>query len=642
AASTGLSATTNGYSGTSSDGWQDLMAHHTLTARYDAADTPGNLVQTAQVPVGTDTTFTLALGFGGSRAEAASNASTSLGQGWGPVSASYQGGWHSYLASLPPPPASVTSTGLTGRYETAVMTLKAHEDKTYQGAFVASLTIPWGEAVNADACCTAGYHAVWARDLYEIATAMIAAGDRGAADRALSYLFTVQERADGSYPQNTRLNGTPVFGGLQMDEVAFPIVLAWQLGRVDAASYGKVKASADYLVAHGPATPQERWEEAGGYSPSTVAAEIAGLVCAADIARRNGDTTAAAAYLATADGWQRAVDGWTYTTSGPLPGGSYYERIDDNGNPGDGHTLCIANGGGCHDERGVVDAGFLELVRLGVEPAGDPHVTSSLQVVDRTIRTATPEGDMWHRYNHDGYGETAAGAPFTGAGVGRLWPLLSGERGEYALAAGQPAAAAGHLATLAGAANQGGMIPEQVWDQPDAFGFTLGQGTGSATPLAWSMAQLVRLAVSVGAGRNVETPSVVAARYTGGDPNATENVTVTVPAATDSVERAVHLAGTLGALGGGLPDWDPAGVPMTRVGATHWRATLTGTAGAQLRYKYTLGDWEHVEKSASCAEIPDRALTMPAAGGQASRTDTVAAWRNVSPCGNGPTTATTS
>jgi glucoamylase len=384
------------------------------------------------------------------------------------------------------------------------------------------------------------------------------------------------------------------------------------------------QSRADFLVAHGPATPEERWEEAGGFSPSTIAAEVAGLVAAADVAQRNGDGASAGSYLAAADSWQQKVDAWTYTTSGHL-GSGYYERIDDNGSPNDGHTLCVANGGGCFDERDVVDAGFLDLVRLGVKPPNDVHVTSSLPVIDGTIRTHTPEGDLWHRYNHDGYGETSAGAPFTGAGVGRLWPVLGGERGEYDLAAGLPTAAAAALATMAGAANQGLLIPEQVWDQPDGSGFTLGQGTGSATPLAWSLAQFVRLAVSIAAGRNVETPAVVATRYV-----ATRVVTVTVPAGTDGTGRAVFMAGTLSALGSGLGDWAPAGLPMTRIDATHWTATLTGPAAAQLQYKYTLGDWDHVEKGAGCTEVGNRALTLNAG----SQSDTVANWRNVSPCGS--------
>lgn len=515
AVSGGFSAMSNGYSGAASDGYQDLMHNHRLTATYDQVSTPGNLVQTAQIPVGTDTTFTLALSFAGSRTQAQQTASASLNEGWDSVWTSYRDGWHSYLDSLHHPPASVTSTGLTEQYEVAVMVLKAHEDKTYRGAFVASLSIPWGNVTDADQCCTIGYHAVWARDLYQMATAEIAVGDVVAANRALDYLFDVQERPDGSYPQNTRLDGTPVLGSLQMDEVADPILLAWQLGRFDAAAYARIKPSAEYLARHGPQTPQERWEEASGYSPATIAAEIAALVCAADIATHNHDTAAASYYLRVADSWRSHLNAWTYTTSGHLDDGHYYVRVDDDGDPNDGHTLCLTNDGGCWDERDLVDAGFLELVRLGITPPDDTHVTSSLAVVDSTIKVNTPEGDMWHRYNHDGYGETADGAPFNGAGIGRVWPVLTGERGEYELAAGQATAAAGRLATMAGAANDAYLIAEQVWDRPSAHGFRFGEGTGSATPLAWAMAQFVRLAVSISAGHNVETPSVVAQRYQG-------------------------------------------------------------------------------------------------------------------------------
>lgn len=516
AVSGGFVSTSNGYSGTESDGFSDLSEHHGLTSTYDSASSPGNLVQTGQIQVSGDTTFTLALAFGGSRSEATNNAASSLDRGWDSVYSSYTGGWHSYLDTLHKPPASVADAGMSTQYNVALMSLKAHEDKTYRGAFVASLSVPWGEALDADHCCAAGYHAVWARDLYEMATAEIAVGDVVAANRALDYLFEVQQRPDGSYPQNTRLDGTPVFGSVQLDEIADPILLAWQLGRFDAAAYAKIKPSAEYITHHGPQTPQERWEEAGGQSPSTIAAEIAALVCAADIASRNGDSAAATYYLSVADSWRANIDKWTYTTTGHLGGGSYYERVDDNGNPNDGHSLCITNGGGCWDERDVVDAGFLELVRLGVKSPEDPHILDSLAVVDSTIRVRTPEGDVFHRYNHDGYGETGDGRPYTGVGIGRLWPVLSGERGEYALASGRPGEAADRLETMAGAANDGYLIAEQVWDRASAHGFVFGEGTGSATPLAWSMAQFVRLAVSIDTGRNVETPSVVANRYVKG------------------------------------------------------------------------------------------------------------------------------
>lgn len=512
AASSGFTQTTSGYSGTASDGFRDLTANRRLTSTYDAAEQPGNLVQTARVVVGQDTTFTLALGFGATRAESAQNASGSLNAGWSAVATSYQTGWHNYVSSLNPVPASAGGE-LRRQYLASVMSIKAHEDKTWRGAFVASLTHPWGDASNADACCQHGYHAVWARDLYQMATASLAAGDRAAANRALDYLLNVQRRPDGSYPQNTRLDGTPVWHGLQLDQVAFPTILAWQLGRTDAATYAKLKPSAEFISHNGPRTPQERWEEAAGYSPSTLAAEIAGLVCAADIARVNGDPGAADYYLRVGDEWQRNVESWTYTTTGTLASHGYYERIDGSGNPNDLAQLTIANGGGTWWEKDVVDGGFLELVRLGVKRADDPHVVNSLRVVDSTIRVAAPQGGLWYRYNHDGYGETSDGRPYTGAGIGRLWPVLTGERGEYAVAAGQ--AAGPYLTTMAGSSGDGLQIPEQVWDRADAHGFTFGQATGSATPLSWAHGQFVRLAVSIDAGRNVETPSVVAQRYAG-------------------------------------------------------------------------------------------------------------------------------
>lgn len=623
AASTGFTATSNGYSGTTSDPYGDLVAHHALTASYDSAGTAGNLVQAGQVPVGTDTTFTLALGFGATRTEAASTVSASLTAGWASVSASYQSGWHSYLAGLKPAPASVTSTGQTQQYTTAVMAIAAHEDKTYRGAFVASLSTPWGDATNADAGGVAGYHAVWARDEYQMATALVADGDTAAANRAVDYLFTVQQRADGSFPQNSWLNGTPYWGGLQLDEVAFPIVLAQQLGRTDPATWAKVKKAADFIVAHGPSTPQERWEENAGYSPATIAAEIAGLVSAASLATANGDTASANTYLATADTWRASVDGWTYTSSGHLGNGLYYERIDNNGNPNDGVPLAIGNGGGSWDERDVVDGGFLELVRLGVKAPNDPHITSSVTVVDATLRTSVNGFDYWHRYNHDGYGETATGAPYTGAGVGRLWPVLSGERGEYALAGG--GSAAPYLAGMARSATEGYLIPEQVWDQPSAYGFTLGYATNSANPLSWALGQYVRLAQSISAGTNVDTPQVVCQRYHAcvNLTPSTETFTVTVPSGTDSLGRTVYLAGTFSQLTPVQPDWVATGVPMTRVDATHWQATVTALPGATLLHKYTLGDWTTAEKASSCADVGNRMLTTTAAGTVA---ETVAAW----------------
>lgn len=511
ASSAGFVQLTNGYSGTSSDGWRRLEADKRLTDVFDAASTPGNVVQTGQLAVGADTTVTLALAFGSYRSEAAYNAARSLQIGFDANQANYAQGWHAYLDSLDPAPASVARLGLQTQYQVALMILKAHEDKTFRGAGVASMSIPWGQAKNADDCCEHGYHVVWPRDLYQVATALAAAGDVDAANRTLDYLFTVQQRReDGSFPQNTWLDGTDVFKSQQLDEVAFPIILAWQLGRNDPSMWKRVRLSADYLVANGPTTLQERWEEEGGFSPSTIAAEIAALICAADIAERNGDSAAAERYREKADEWERNVERWTFTTSGNLGNKQYYERIDGDGNPNNCKDLDINNHGGTHRECDVIDAGFLELVRLGVKSPDDPKIAESLPELG-DIMVPTPNGAMFRRYNHDGYGEKGDGSPRTEGpgGTGRLWPLLTGELGEYELANGRPAD--DHLRTMAAAANEGYMIPEQVWDrdEPTNFKFIKGEGTGSATPLAWSMAQFVRLAVSIDKGRPVETPAIV-------------------------------------------------------------------------------------------------------------------------------------
>jgi glucoamylase len=401
------------------------------------------------------------------------------------------------------------------------MVLAASEDKTFRGGYVAAPGRPWAWANELQQFPV--YHEVWSRDLYQIATGLIAAGDEAGARRALSYLWNVQQRPDGSFPQNSRLDGEPVFGGLQMDEVAFPIVLAWQLGRTGTADWNHVRLAADFLVARGPRTDQERWENIGGYSPATIASEIAGLVTAAYIARRNGDAGRFASYLAKADEWQANLRRYTVTTNGPLSPRPYYLRITDNGDANSGAMIQIADGGPRVDQRRVVDPSFLDVVRLGVKSADDPDVRSTLPVLDRELRYETPNGPFWHRSSFDGYGERRDGTQWepvpTGSGLtlGRGWPLLTGERGEYVLALGLNAQR--YLDTMARSAdNATFFLAEQVWDHraPANGGnpsFRPGENTLSATPLVWTHAQFLRLARSVDAGRPVETPRVVACRY---------------------------------------------------------------------------------------------------------------------------------
>ncbi|MCA1594485.1 MAG: glycoside hydrolase family 15 protein, partial [Acidobacteria bacterium] len=298
-----------------------------------------------------------------------------------------------------------------------------------------------------------------------------------------------------------------------------------------------VRPAADFLVRNGPRTPQERWEEKSGYSPSTIAAEIAGLVCAAEIARRNDDGASAHIYLAAADEWARNVERWTATTTGKYGDKNYYLRLTDNDDPNDGSPFNVGNGGGTFDEREIVDAGFLELVRLGIKSPGDPLIAKSVAVVNQVIKVDTPSGESWYRYNHDGYGEMDDGRPwnFDGkyTGKGRLWALLAGERGQYELARGEAAQARRRLDAMMGFANAGLMIPEQVWDKPASprADLRFGEGTGSATPLAWSMAQFIRLAVNLQEGRNLDTPDIVSARYVRQSPPARAMTDFDVPSA---------------------------------------------------------------------------------------------------------------
>jgi glucan 1,4-alpha-glucosidase len=512
-ASSGFASSSTGYLGVS-DGLTELRRNQ--FNNYERAD-DGNVVQVAALKAfqkGSTGVVTLALGFATTPKEALRAAQASLSKTFALAAREYKAGWHEYLRPLRRPESTYQK-----RFNVAALTLKALEDKTYRGAMIASPSVPWGGGPNANEPTITGYHAVWARDLYQVATAFIAIGDVGSARRALDYLFAVQQKPDGSFPQNSWVDGRPIGHALQMDQVALPIVLAYQLKRTDKSTWRQhVKPAADFIVQKGPATEQDRWEEKPGYSPATIAAEIAGLVCAAHMARLNQDRATAAKYLERADALTNAVAQQTKTSSGPHARFSYFIRITENDDPNDGARIEINSGGGTYDEREIVDAGFLELVRLGIRPAGE--FDESLAVIDRLLKVKTPAGDGWYRYNHDAYGETAAGGNYDGrSGVGRLWALLTGERGEYDVARGDLKSARNRLDAMMGFANDGMMIPEQVWDRERSprSDLRFGEGTGSATPLAWSMAQFLRLAINVKQGRNVETPAATVARYLNSD-----------------------------------------------------------------------------------------------------------------------------
>ncbi len=527
-----FAATSTGYLGRS-DGWTDLRRDHRLDHRYRAAG-PGNIVQTGRIRGVTGRPghqrATLVVGFGTDGRQARRTARAALATGFATSAGRYDSGWHDYLAGLAPVPASATAA--QRQYLASVLVLAASEDKLNPGALVASPSAPWvwGDEIEGLSSPSGAYHLVWSRDAYQFGTALWAAGDRAAAGRIVDWLFEVQQKPDGSFPQNSDVEGTPVWGELQLDEVALPIVLAHLVGRDGPRTWPHVRRAAEFLLdfvdeetgRHAPWSPQDRWENQSGYSPNSIAAQIAGLVSAADIARRNGHPDLAEQWLATADQWQAKVKDWTVTTTGPLSDEPYFLRLTKNGDPDSGVTYSMGDSGpSAVDQRRVVDPSFLDLVRYGIIPADDPDVRSSLPVIDEDLSFDSPNGRFWHRFSYDGYGETRTGAewfigePDTSTTLGRGWPLLSGERGEYAVEAGLDGSA--YLSTMAGAAGESDLIAEQVWDGRPPTGqpcCPLGENTRSATPLVWSHAGLVRLAWTLEHGAPVDQQQVVASRYT--------------------------------------------------------------------------------------------------------------------------------
>jgi glucoamylase len=343
----------------------------------------------------------------------------------------------------------------------------------------------------------------------------------------------------------------------------------------DAGLYtDHVKPAADYLVSHGPSFGNERWEEQGGYSPSTIAAEIAGLTAASHIAQVQGDDAHARLYQAVADDFQRTVKGFTVTHNGPDSSAPYFIRLSKNGDPSSEFFYGLGNGSVNADQRAVVDGGFQELVRLGELPADDADVQNSLKVLDDRLGTATPTGTGYYRYgtatpgSEDGYGDCYTpdptscpldGQPWptTDTGSGHLWPVLSGERAESALLSGDTGLARAQLGFMLGSASGVGLVPEQAWEDPDlaaspygtdpataSIGFRDGHPAGSASPLTWAQAQELRLLVNLSTGQVVDRPDLTTHRYVDQAPPAKADVTIATPHDGDTVAGPTTVTGT--------------------------------------------------------------------------------------------------
>jgi len=510
-----------GYVGTS-DGWRDLSDNFRMDWQFDQA-LNGNIALMGEVEIAAQREFTVAVGFGEGHHAALAGVMQSLATGFDAHKERFLTQWH--RAKFP---RSLTSSSDNGRLlHISHNVLLAHEDKTFQGAFIASASIPWGQVMGDDDL--GGYHLVWTRDMVESATALLALGRRETPMRALVYLACAQ-RPDGGFAQNFWVNGTPYWSGMQLDEVAFPIILAWRLWKEDALGdfdvFPFVERAASFLMKFAPVTQQERWEENAGYSPSTLAAVISALICAGELVRAHDSAELADFYAAFADWIESNLDAWTVTDDGVLlpEVKRHYMRIrppqkgDRFFDPsvGEGNIRLANREPGERNEfeaREIVGGGFLELVRYGVRSPHDPLVVDSLKVVDAVLKVNTPNGPCWRRYNHDGYGQRHDGSPYQGWGQGRAWPILTGERAHYELAAGRDVRS--FITAMERFCSAGGMLPEQIWDAPDLpeRGMLLGRPSGSAMPLAWSHSEYIKLLRSAEDGKVFDLIEPVAKRY---------------------------------------------------------------------------------------------------------------------------------
>jgi glucoamylase len=520
-----------------SDGWQDVSRNKRMTGNWERAE-DGNIALTAEVDlVLSNGDCVVALGFGRNAAEAGNRALASLSEGFENAQrhyiqewAAWQEGltWHGETPGGTRKAAAPTPASDLFRISTAI--IRAHEAKNFPGGFIASFSIPWGFTKGDDDL--GGYHLVWPRDLVETAGGLLAAGCLETPRRVLHYLESTQE-ADGHWPQNMWLDGSEYWSGIQMDETALPILLvdlALREKAIDLAELARlwamVKRAASFIVCNGPVTQQDRWEEDPGYSPFTLAVEIAALLCAADLAEARGEEGIAGYLRETADTWNDGIERWTYVSGTDIAAQvgveGYYVRVappeEADASSPVGGFVPIKNrppGQGMERASGIVSPDALALVRFGLRAANDGKVRNTLLVIDELLKVETPGGPAWHRYNNDGYGERADGSAFDGVGIGRAWPLITGERAHYELAAGRKTEAAKLCQTLESFAGEGGMIPEQIWDSPDIpqRELYLGKPSGSAMPLLWAHAEYLKLRRSLTDGRVFDMPTQTVQRY---------------------------------------------------------------------------------------------------------------------------------
>jgi glucoamylase len=510
-----------------SDGWQDLKLHRYMHWEFEKAEN-GNVALTAELNINllNDAAFILALGFGRNPEEAGQRARASLFEDFELVKQQFKEEWQNWQSQLFTF-ENHTSDFTPKYFQISAAMLSVHESKRHPGGLIASLSIPWGFNKGDDDL--GGYHLVWPRDMVQTAGGLLAAGAHTQARRVLNYLMVTQE-SDGHWVQNMWLDGKPYWKGIQMDQTALPIMLLDLVNRETKLSsddlkhfWPMIRKAAAYLVMNGPVTDQDRWEENAGYSTFTLAVEIAALLIAAEYAELNNEPQLSVFLKETADCWNSNVERWTYVSSSDLAKfvgvSGYYVRINsresvDNGND----MLIISNrpkGENTCPASEMVSPDALALVRFGLRSAKDPRILNTIKVIDATLKMEHTNGPVWYRYNRDGYGEQSDGKAFDGVGIGRPWPLLTGERGNYEVAAGNYDYAKTLARTLENYANETGLFPEQVWDSEDIpeSGLFLGKPSGSAMPLVWAHSEYIKLCRSIKAGRIFDMPAQTEKRY---------------------------------------------------------------------------------------------------------------------------------
>jgi len=508
-----------------SDPWTDIRQHKRMTWSYTEA-LGGNIALGAEIDwASARRRFTISLSCGGHAAEAAQQARTGLLQDFHDVRGRYEDQWRD---------AQRTYVDLGGgnqktreQYRVSTAMLQVHQSKCFPGGIVASLSIPWGSDRGDEAI--GGYHALWPRDMVQAALGKLACGDAASARQTLFYLETTQE-GDGNWPQNMWLDGTPHWTATQMDGTGFTILLADALRRANELNgmeaWGMVRKAAGYLVRRGPLTQQDRWEENAGYSPYTMAVQVAALLAAADFASENGEIPKAEFLRKTADAWNEAIDEFTYTAGTELARNSkidgYYIRIAP---PAVVQTALrpdtliriknLPDGQMMKRAVEVVSPDTYGLVRFGLRSANDPRIVNTVKVIDATLKQTVSTGLLWHRYTYDGYGEKRNGSAFDKTGIGRGWPLFAGERAHYEIARGNLDAAKSLLDAMEMQTSECGMLPEQIWDGDDIPSRNLynGHPSGSGMPLVWAHAEHIKLLRSLHEKRVWDMPPQPVERY---------------------------------------------------------------------------------------------------------------------------------